>query len=97
MGRYLVEKAYNNKKYGNLMETMAIVGCFLINFSVVVGGIVESSAVFSEGLGISQFICKLGAVALLAIVTALVLEPERLKPLGILTAIIYTTICKKAF
>jgi hypothetical protein len=94
MGRHLVEKVYKKRAYGNLIEAFAISGCFLINFSVVVGGIIETALLFSPATGIPKIVVKLGVVVCFMIITAFVLEPERLKPLGSLCAIVYILIRK---
>lgn len=73
---------------------MAIIGCFMINFSVVVGGIIESSILFEPVTGIPRFVIKLIVVGIFAVVTGFVLEPERLKPIGGACAAIYICICK---
>jgi hypothetical protein len=93
MGRYLIEKVYNKKSYGNVIDAACIIGCFLINFSVVVGGIIETSILFSGPFGIPKIVVKSAVVLIFAIITGFVLEPERLKPIGSFCAVAYTIIC----
>lgn len=94
LGRHLVEKVYSNRKYGNAIEFIAIFGCFLINFSVVVGGIIETAILFSPTIGIPKIIVKLVVIVSFMIVTAFVLEPEKLKGLGSVCAVVYIGISK---
>jgi hypothetical protein len=61
----------------------------------VVGGIIETAILFAPATGIPKIIIKLAVIACFMIVTAFVLEPEKLKGLGGLCAIVYILISKK--
>lgn len=92
LGRHLMDKCYPKKSLGRAIEAMAIIGCFMINFSVVVGGIIESSILFSPLTGLPKFVVKLLVMGIFAVVTGFVLEPERLKPIGGVCAATYICI-----
>ena len=92
-----MEKSYPKKKLGGVIEVIAILGCFMINFSVVVGGIIESSILFEPVTGLPRFVIKLAVVGIFAVVTGFVLEPERLKPIGAVCAVTYICISELNF
>lgn len=92
-----MEKAYPKTKLSRVVEAMAIIGCFMINFSVVVGGIIEAAILFQPVIGIPKIMVKLIVVIIFAIVTGFVLEPERLKSIGGVCAVVYTCIREFAF
>lgn len=67
------------------MAAFSIVGCVAINGSIIIGGVVEVSSILSEYFGYSQLLLKFGITAVVVMITAVCLEPEKLKPVGFIS------------
>ena len=78
---YLTGKLFSGV-FARGMAAFSIVGCVAINGSIIIGGVVEVSSILSEYFGYSQLLLKFAITAVVVLITAVCLEPEKLKPVG---------------
>lgn len=81
----VASKAYG-KKLASFLSTSCIFGCVVINGTVVVGAIIEISHFFSDYFGTSQLTFKFVIIAVYMVLSAIIIEPEKLKPFAFLSA-----------
>ena len=90
----LTEKAVSPKA-GRILATVCIVSCVLMNGSVIIGAIIEISHIMSVYFGRPQLFFKLMIICVYFILSALIIEPEKLKPYAFLSSGVVIFIGKK--
>lgn len=63
-----------------VLSTLCIIGCVIINGSVIVGAVIEIGDVLSGYFGTSKLTFKLIIICVYLVLSALIIEPEKLKP-----------------
>ena len=81
---YLAESLYG-QKWGTFARIISVFGCVALNGSIIIGGVVEVSAVLSQYLNFNQFLLKICILCMVLFITSICLEPEKLKPVGYLS------------
>jgi hypothetical protein len=76
---HLTERAVGPKS-AKVLSTLCIIGCVSINGTVVAGAVIEISGVLSNYFETSQLTFKLVIIGVYLLLTALIIEPEKLKP-----------------
>ena len=81
---FLAEKRLGHK-WVPWAKIISVIGCVAINGSIIIGGVVEASGVLSNYFNFSQLVLKFIILGIVLIITALCLQPEKLKPIGYLS------------
>ena len=76
---HLAHKAVGPRT-ANILSTLCIIGCVTINGTVVAGAVIEISGVLSGYFETSQLTFKLIIIGVYLVLSALIIEPEKLKP-----------------
>lgn len=66
--------------WSKLLTNLTIASCVIINGSVIIGAIIEIGDVLSSYFVIDVFVVKLCIIGMYIILSALIIEPEKLKP-----------------
>lgn len=80
------------KKWGNVVEKMCLVSCVLLNGSVATGAIIEISHIMANYFEQNIIYFKLGIIFVYFFLTAIVIEPEKLKPYAFVSSIVVIVI-----
>ncbi len=91
--QHLTEKAVG-PKWSKFLTTLTIASCVIINGSVIIGAIIEIGEVLSSYFKIEVFYVKLMIIGMYIILSALIIEPERLKPYAYISSGVVISISK---
>lgn len=76
---HLAEKSLG-KRWEKFLSTVTIVSCVVINGSVIVAAIIEIGQVLSSYFDIQVLYVKIGIISVYVFLSAVIIEPEKLKP-----------------
>lgn len=90
---FLAEKAIGPRAAKWFANT-CIICCVIINGTVIVGAIIEISQILSSYFEMSQFMFKLIIILAYFILSAAIIEPEKLKPYAFVSSGVVITISR---
>lgn len=88
---HLANKAVGPRT-ANILSTLCIIGCVTINGTVVAGAVIEISGVLSGYFETSQITFKLIIIGVYLVLSAIIIEPEKLKPYAFVSSGVVITI-----
>ena len=92
---HLAEKALG-PRWDRFLSTLTIVSCVIINGSVIIGAIIEIGQVLSTYFGLDVIYVKLGIIGVYLILSAVIIEPEKLKPYAFVSSGVVISISRPA-
>ena len=84
---YVTEKA-KGKKLAGTISTLAIIGTFLNNVSLIIASVIEIAVHIQPALGVNIYLVKSGIVVIYLAITAYAIEPEKLKIFGMMSGMV---------
>ena len=72
-------KAYSKAK-ANILSTICLLSCVIMNGSVIIGAVIEIGHILSVYFGVDVFVFKLIIIGAYRMLSAIIVEPEKLKP-----------------
>ena len=72
---------------GKWLSMICLVSCVLMNGSVIVGAIIEISHIMASYFNLEARVFKLGIIVVYFVLSALIIEPEKLKPYAYISSL----------